>query len=202
MVFAVGSVWCSGQASTLSSTHLDWQPSLAFSQPWRAWSAAFVHFSVMHLAANLLGAAVVAALGWAARCGGRATLAWCLAWPVTQWGLLLQAGLQHFGGLSGVLHAGVAVAAVQLMVKQDGPDNGSRGRVIALLLLLGLVVKIVLEAPWAEPTRQVDGWDIAIAPLVHATGAAAGLCCGVLLLIPWRAPSLSRTRRHRRPDAP
>ena len=161
-----------------------------------------MHFSVMHLAANLLGVAAVAALGWAARCGGRATLAWCLAWPATQWGLLLQAGLLHFGGLSGVLHAGVAVAAVQLMVKQDGPDNGSRRRVSALLLLLGLVVKIVREAPWAEPTRQVVGWDIAIAPLVHATGTAAGLCCALLLLVPWRAPCLSRTRRQRKPDAP
>lgn len=32
---------------------LDWQPALAAAEPWRAFSAAFVHWSPMHLGANL-----------------------------------------------------------------------------------------------------------------------------------------------------
>ena len=42
---------------------LDWQPAFAFTQPWRLWTAAFVHLSPRHLQANLLGCAVVAAFG-------------------------------------------------------------------------------------------------------------------------------------------
>jgi hypothetical protein len=37
----------------------------------------------------------------------------------------------------------------------------------------------VLERPWAGPLAQPAGWDIALAPLAHATGAAAGALCGL-----------------------
>ena len=40
---------------------LDWQPGAAAAEPWRAWSAAFVHGSAAHLAVTLAGAMVVAA---------------------------------------------------------------------------------------------------------------------------------------------
>ena len=50
----------------LRSDALDWQPGLALREPWRAWSAAMVHLSALHLAANLAGAALVGALGWVA----------------------------------------------------------------------------------------------------------------------------------------
>ncbi|HEY0955277.1 MAG TPA: hypothetical protein VGE36_11000, partial [Roseateles sp.] len=45
---------------------LDWQPALFATQPWRAVSAAFVHWTPVHLAANLAGCAVIALLGWRA----------------------------------------------------------------------------------------------------------------------------------------
>ena len=41
-------------------------------------------------------------------------------------------------------------------------------------------MKIALESPWGAPTRQVPGWDFAVAPLAHATGAASGLVCAWL----------------------
>lgn len=157
---------------------LRWQPELAFSQPWRLVTAAWVHLSTLHLAANLAGAAVVAALGHAAGCDRRAATAWALAWPLTQLGLLAQPALAAYGGLSGVLHAGVAVAAWQLL-------RGGRGarRRIGAVIAAGLLLKIGLEAPWQGPLRQVPGWDIAIAPAAHASGALAGwlcaLACGV-----------------------
>jgi rhomboid family GlyGly-CTERM serine protease len=153
---------------------LRWQPELAFSQPWRCISAAWVHLSPLHLAANLLGTALLATLGTVAGCGRRAAAAWALAWPLTHLALLLQPSLPSYGGLSGWLHAGVAVAAWQLL-------RGARGQrqLIGAALLAGLLAKVLLEAPWLGALRQVAGWDIAIAPLAHASGAAAGLLCAL-----------------------
>ncbi len=165
---------------------LDWRPERWSSHPWRWWTAALVHWSPLHLAANLGATLLVAALGIAAGCGRRAAAAWALAWPLTQLALLLQPGLQRYGGLSGVLHAGVAVAAVQLLRNGRGRRSG-----VGLALIAGLLLKILLEAPWRGPLRQVAGWDFPIAPLAHAAGAAAGLCCGLLML-----------RRGRRDRAP
>ncbi len=172
---ALGAWW-------LPAPLLDWQPELAAAEPWRAFSGAFVHWSTAHLLANLLGAAVVAALGLAARLPLPATLAWAAAWPLTQAGLLLQPALAHYGGLSGVLHAGVAVAALWLVVR----DIGTR-RLLGAAIGAGLLIKIFLEEPWGPPLRAPagllsGGWDIATAPLAHATGAAAGVVCAALAL--------------------
>ena len=164
----------------LDPTTLDWQPAHWAGQPWRWWTAAAVHWSGLHLGANLLGTALVAALGQAAGCGPRSALAWALAWPLCHLGLLLQPALLHYGGLSGVLHAAVAVAAVQVVGSATG-----RRRAVGLALLAGLLAKLLLEAPWAGPLRQPPGWDIAIAPLAHATGTAAGLATAVALRV-WR----------------
>lgn len=165
-------------AGLAPALQLDWQPGLSIAQPWRAWTAAFVHWSPLHLGANALGLALVVLLGLRAGCRWPAALAWLAAWPLTHWWLLWQPGLAHYGGLSGVLHAGVAVACCQLL--QDGP---ARRRIVGALLLAGLLAKVLLEEPWRGPVRQTPGWDIAIAPLAHATGAAAGLLCGALA---WR----------------
>lgn len=157
-----------------SGASIDWQPALAFGQPWRWWSAAWVHWSDRHLAANLAGVTLVAALGWAAGLPVRAAFAWLAAWPLTQLGLLLQPEIAHYGGLSGVLHAGAAIVAVHLL-----RDRGRRR--IGAALLAGLGLKLLIEAPWAGPLRQAPGWDIGIAPLAHATGVGAGLVAGALL---------------------
>jgi rhomboid family GlyGly-CTERM serine protease len=157
---------------------LDWQPGLVASEPWRAWSAAFVHWSAWHLGVNLLGCALVGALGRAAALPVRATLAWCLAWPLGHLGLLTEPGLAHYGGLSGVLHAGVAVAGCWLAVAARG-----RPRAIGLAMLTGLAIKIVLEDPFGEPLVHPGGWDIAIAPRAHATGALAGAVAAGIALI-------------------
>ena len=169
----------------LPAPWLDWQPTLAAIEPWRAFSAVFVHWSALHLGANLLGCAVVAALGFAARLPLRATVAWALAWPLTQAGLLLEPALAHYGGLSGVLHAGAAVAALWLLMESRGAQ-----RLIGGAVLAGLALKLLLEEPWGPPLRHGGGWDIATAPLAHATGAAAGLLCAatIRVLTFWRQP--------------
>lgn len=156
---------------------LDWQPALAAAEPWRAFSAAFVHWSSLHLGANLGATAAVAAFGWAAKLPPRAALAWGVAWPLTHVGLLLRPELAHYGGLSGLLHGGVAVVVLWLLVQERG-----RRRAIGAMVGLGLAAKLWLEQPWGPVLRPAAGWDIALAPLAHATGAAAGLLCGAVAL--------------------
>ena len=149
---------------------LDWQPSLALQQPWRAWTAALVHLSSLHLIANLAGLALVAAFGGVARVPPRIALAWLVAWPLTQVALLTRPDLQHYAGLSGVLHAGVACAATWLAI-------GSRGgrRLIGIATLVVLMIKVLGEQPWGPALRFPAGWDIAVAPFAHASGFVAGV---------------------------
>ena len=71
-----GRAWCALAAALASGAALgygrdpvglDWQPTLAFVEPARLFSAAFVHYSGLHLLANVAGAALVGALGFVAR---------------------------------------------------------------------------------------------------------------------------------------
>lgn len=156
---------------------LDWQPGLAATQPWRLWTAAFVHLSPLHLQANLLGSAVVAVLGIAAAVPRSATWAWLAAWPLTHAALALQPQLLHYGGLSGLLHAGVAIAASHLAWRGSG-----RRRAIGWAVLAGLAAKLLSEQAWLGPTQAAAGWDIRIAPLAHLSGAVAGLLCSAVAL--------------------
>lgn len=160
-------LWGSPQA-------LDWRPTDVVAEPWRAWTAAAVHLSAMHLGANLVGLLLVGALGIVADVSRRSTLAWFAAWPMTQLGLLLRPDLAQYAGLSGVLHAGVAVAAVHLIA------NGPRARrLIGAAILIGLVAKVLSESPWGPAVVQRAGWDIGIAPFAHACGTLAGLACAL-----------------------
>jgi len=163
----------------VNRTAIDWQPGLAWSQPWRAFSAVFVHYSALHLAANLAGAVLVGALGHAVPVPSRTALAWFVAWPLTQFGLAMQPDLLHYGGLSGVLHAGVMVVIVHLVFA-----GTTTQRRMGLAILAVLAAKVIHEAPWEMRLRRPEGWDIAVAPLAHGTGAIAGAICG--MLVEWR----------------
>jgi hypothetical protein len=58
-----------------------------------------------------------------------------------------------------------------------------RTRALAAAIVAGLVIKLLLERPWGATLVRAADWDIAIAPLAHATGAAAGLlAAGAALL--------------------
>jgi hypothetical protein len=96
--------------------------------------------------------------------------------------------LLHYGGLSGVLHAGVASTTLWLVVAGHG-----RRRAIGGAMALGLVAKLLSEQPWGPALRQSAGWDIAIAPLAHSTGAIAGALTCALCMV-WAGS------RRRQPD--
>lgn len=164
---------------------IDWQPSLALREPWRAVSAAWVHWSARHALFNLAALMLLAVLGATTNAAPRHALAWLAAWPLTHFALLLQPEVAHYGGLSGVLHAGVACAAIAAIERADRV-----GRRVGALLLAGLAVKVMLEAPWRQALRPPGGGiDIAVAPLAHAAGALAGTLCATL------ASACARARR-------
>lgn len=176
-LLSVGLALAALAASTAPREALDWQPALVATQPWRLWTAAFVHLSPLHLQANLLGSAVVAVFGLAAGAPRSAFWAWLAAWPLTHAALALQPQLLHYGGLSGLLHAGVAVVAAHLVWR----ERGGR-RLIGAVVLAGLAAKLISEQAWLAPTQVVAGWDIRIAPLAHLSGAIAGLLCSAVAL--------------------
>ncbi len=152
-----------------------------------------MHLSDGHLAANLLGCAVVGAFGQlAVRAVGAVArdwaLAWLAAWPLTHALLLAEPGLAGYAGLSGVLHAGVAVAALGLVVQGVG-----RARLIGAAVLGGLLVKLALEAPWRAPVQALALWDVPVAVVAHATGAAAGLACAAAALLARRRATIRAT---------
>ena len=218
---------------------LDWQPALGLREPWRLWTCAWVHWSAAHLAVNLAGGAVVAFVGWRARLPAAAAVAWFVAWPVTQVLMAaigqerLAAAMPHYGGLSGVLHAGVVVlglslawpiararprppappsgvgtgftatraSAIEPSRITEGPwamtDMGAltalpvstldqppphvdeerplRERWIGIAIVAGTLAKVLLEAPWDLAPRPSAALGIAVAPIAHACGLAAGL---------------------------
>ena len=173
---------CALLGGALPRDALDWQPALAWREPWRAVTAVGVHYSAQHLLANLAGTALAGALGAAAQVPRRLAWAWLAAWPLTQLGLLVRPDLRHYGGLSGVLHGGVAAVAVALLL------TGTRAqRWVCGAVLLGLLGKIASESPWGDALRHSEHWDFAVAPLAHATGALAGVLCAVLALR-WPGP--------------
>jgi rhomboid family GlyGly-CTERM serine protease len=168
----------------LPANSLDWQPELARSQPWRAFTGAWVHWSEAHLGVNLLAAAVVAAYGYAAGLPPAQAWAWLAAWPLTHWGLLFKPELAHYGGLSGVLHAGVALVCVHLLIN----TRGAR-RAVGAAVFAGLLIKLISEQPWGPALQRSADWDIALAPWAHASGAVAGLLCGAVW---WALSAMAR----------
>lgn len=155
----------------------NWQPMLAWSEPWRWWTAAFVHLHAGHLAANLAGLALVAAWGRVAQVPSDVALGWLATWPITHLALLSKPGLSSYGGLSGLLHGGVAVVATWLLCTQAGLRRWIGGAVLG-----GLIVKLIFEAPWGPAVVLPAGSTLAVAPLAHAAGAVLGVLITLLVL--------------------
>lgn len=171
---------------------LIWLQAHAWDQPWRWWTAAWVHGSAQHLSANLAACAAVACLGVAARMPVLAAAAWLLAWPFVQMALVVEPRLLAYGGASGVLHAGVAVCGVVLLLghgrdgharpdhegEQTQPVQPVAPRWLGAALLVGLAGKLIHEAAWTTPLVHRDGWGLVVAPVAHLTGALFGALAG------------------------
>jgi hypothetical protein len=153
---------------------LDWEGGAAGLQPWRVFTAAWVHWSPQHLALNLGAAAGLAALGFAARLPHAAAHAWLLAWPTSQIATPLLPAPEHLGGLSGVLHAGVAVAAVWLLLRV----RTGAARVVGAALVVTLVAKLAWEG-WRGP-QPIPGTSAVNWPAMHLIGVVCGAALAAL----------------------
>ena len=107
----------------------------------------------MHLLANLLATALVAAYGWAARVPVEVALAWLVAWPFTHVALWAKPELLHYGGLSGVLHAGVAAVTVWLVLRGQGAH-----RTIGWMMLVGQASSCWSKSPGAPRCTLPPNW--------------------------------------------
>ncbi|MCW7536653.1 hypothetical protein OOT46_02120 [Aquabacterium sp. A7-Y] len=176
LVAAAGFVWLPPDA-------LVWRRATPLA-PSRWLTPVMVHFTPLHLLANLAALAVLAMLGRAARLPGAAALAWALAWPATHALLPLAQGLDRYAGLSGVVHAGTAVAALFMMACAQ-----PRLRMIGALVATGLAAKLWSEDIWQRPVQFDAAWGFPVAVAAHASGALAGAGAGLLML------GLQRLRR-------
>jgi rhomboid family GlyGly-CTERM serine protease len=153
-----------------------WHRGELLAEPWRWLSGAFVHWTPRHAAANTAGALILAWVGWRAGLPARAAWAWAAALPLAQTGLVLKADLLQVAGLSGLLHAGVAVLVLELLCAPG------RDRWIGAAVGVGLLVKLGLEQPWGPALRHEAVWGgMPVVPWAHAAGAAAGVVAWALL---------------------
>lgn len=150
-----------------------WYPTAWWQRPWTPWTAALVHLSGVHLAANLLALAAVAVLGRALDAGRPATLAMLVAWPLTTLTLLAWPQVGGYGGLSGLIHAQVLILWSLLAIKTIAHP-------LSLALLLGAAFKLLMEHAWTQPQVFDPNWGFNVVYAAHLGGALVGAGCGVV----------------------
>lgn len=157
---------------------LTWRSTGWWSHPWTIWTSAWVHVNPAHLISNLLAMGGVAAVGWVLRPDARCTVAWLLAWPLTQISLLCWPQVGHAVGLSGLMHAGTLLLAVQIALVRI-PIRGAR--FWGLLLIWGVLTKVVLERGWSHPLVWDAGQQLWVVQAAHVTGAFWGVVLGLMV---------------------
>lgn len=170
---------------------LTWRDEQWLSQPWTLWTSAWVHMNTPHLIANQLALGSLTAFAWVIRPDARCTLAWLLAWPLVQVSLPLWPQIGYSAGLSGVLHAGATILAVHLLLKRMSVPKAQRW---GGLLLLGLLLKVVLERGWSYPVVWDAGSNISVVQAAHLSGVVTGLVLGALTAVPLRRPNGRRSK--------
>ena len=173
-------------ADPLALRLLTWRPERVLDEPWRCWSAAWVHLTPEHRWMDLVALGAVALGGAWARLPRQAAWAWAAAWPLLHLSLLLQPTLRSYAGLSGAVLAGLAVWAIVWAADRQRP---SRQRLIGLALGLALLLKIAcIDQPWARVLYRPEGGGFDVAPLAHAAGVFWGGLLGLLGLLAAREP--------------
>lgn len=156
---------------------LTWYAELWPAQPWTLWTSAWVHLNTPHLIGNQLALGALTAAGWVLRPPLAATLAWALSWPLLQLSLLWWPQVTHAVGLSGLLHAGVAVLGLHLLLGGASP----MARPWGALLIAGIAVKLLMERGWQHPLQHDLGTELPVVQAAHLSGALWGAVLAALL---------------------
>lgn len=164
---------------------LTWRADQGWQHPWTLWTTAWVHIHTPHLIGNQMAVGALAAMAWLVRPDVRAALAWLLAWPLLTLALPLWPHIGYMVGLSGLVHAAVAVVAVHSWWGQNTPAPAPRRW--GALLAAGLCAKLALEQGWHWPVVWHSGADMSVVQAAHLTGGVAGAVLGGLsVLVPWQ----------------
>ena len=177
-----------------------WRADGWLDSPWTLWTSAWVHLSTPQLIVNQIALGMLAAFAWVVRPSWPCTLAWLLAWPLTQVSLLWWPHVGYAVGLSGPLHAGAMILAVQLLLQRMAvPKAGRWGGMLAL----GVLIKLTLEQAWNHPVVWDNANDISVVRAAHLMGAVWGVVMALLLnlfairrrqeVAPSRHPSLGES---------
>ena len=167
-------VWW-GQASAVDL--LTWRADDWTVRPWTLWTSAWVQVNTPQLIANQIALGALTAFAWVIRPGRVSALAWWACWPLTQAAMALWPQIGYSAGLSGLLHAGAAVLAMQLLWRRTAVPKARRW---GGLLLLALVGKMLLEQGWAYPVVWSESNGTSVVQAAHLVGTAWGLGLGLL----------------------
>jgi hypothetical protein len=171
-LLGVGSLVVGLMSTTSLQANLVWQSQVPFSGT--CWTAAWVHLSFVHEYLNLLALGFLLVLGWYWALPVAAAWAWFLAWPLSIAGLVFWPAVHRYAGLSGVIHAGWAIACVFM------PGWVWKNKDASLLLPGGLLLKAGLEIAFKQPVEMTAAWGFPVAYCAHTVGIMVGLATGCL----------------------
>lgn len=155
---------------------LTWQAEGWTDKPWTLWTSSWVHMNTPHLIGNQVALGALTALAWVVRPTMACAVAWLLAWPLLQLSLWLWPQIGYAVGLSGLLHAGLAVAAAQLLLGRIAVPQAQRW---GILLALGLLLKLLLEKAWSYPVVWDAGNNMSVVQAAHLGGVFWGGVMGL-----------------------
>jgi rhomboid family GlyGly-CTERM serine protease len=151
---------------------------------WRLLSGHFVHFSPSHLAvdiAALLFAGAVLERRTNASCAGMFVL---MPIGISLVLVVFEPAMARYGGLSAMVTAFIVYLALELC-----RSGGTTERLAALAALMGVVVKVALDATIATPLFARLGASTIVSTASHAAGV-------VLAMVTFLMHSILRKNRH------
>ena len=156
---------------------LEYRRGLAFSEPWRLFTAHYVHLSFLHACLNAVALILLGHL-FADRLRPRDMFGILAVAPMLLslafWFVLPE--LQWYRGLSGVLHAIYFAGCIAWVAQTAG-----RARWLPTAALLGGAVKVLIEQPWDASFPVHEVLRVAVVPQAHLVGAIVGAAAGLVL---------------------
>lgn len=145
------------------------------SEPWRAWTAAWLSMDLGHAALGAVAWSAVALYAHHMRRFEASMLAAWIAWPISHWLLMLWPQAIQVVGLSGAVYALMAAVTV---VGWATPAH----RWAASTATAFLAVRIWIDAAWATPVGATSAWDWPVVHASHLSGIVAGSAVAAAIL--------------------